>query len=150
MKETKMSNLEIAEKCASLLEAKDLNGLEDVLAENFTTEGPTAELNKQQTMSYLSRLFTAFPNMKFGFMYLEEKGYLVSCDAHQTGTHLGLLDLTAFGLPVSLPPTGKVFDLPVNGFVFGVENGKIIFYSEAIREGGELAGILVQLGVKLP
>ena len=145
-----MSNLEIAEKCASLLEAKDLNGLEDILAENFSIVGPSGELDKQQAISYLKTLFTAFPNMKFGFMYLEEKGYLVSCDIHRTGTHTGLLDLTPFGLPVSLPPTGKVFDLPVCGFVFGVENDKIIFYSEAIQEGGGLAGILAQLGVKLP
>ena len=144
-----MSNLQIAEKCANLLETKDLNGLRDVLAENFSTEGPTAELNKQQAISYLGTLFTAFPDMTFGFIYFEEKQYLVTCDIHQKGTHTGVLDLTPFGLPVSLHPTGKTFDLSVGGFVFGVENEKIIFFSESIREGGGLAGILAQLGVKI-
>jgi hypothetical protein len=145
-----MSNLEIAERCASLLEAKDLNGLDDVLAENFRTEGPNAELNKQQAINYLRTLFTAFPDMNFGFRYFEQKQYLVTCDVHQKGTHTGFLDLTPIGLPVLVHPTGKTFDLPVGGFVFGVENGKIIFFSESIREGGGLTGILAQLGVKIP
>ena len=144
-----MSNIEIAERCAGLLEAKDLNGLEDILADNFTTEGPTTDLNKQQTISYLKTLFTAFPDMNFGFTDFEEKQYLVTCDIHQKGTHTGILDLAPFGLPVSLPSTGKAFDLPAGGFVFGVENKKIIFFSEGVREGGGLTGILAQLGVKL-
>jgi predicted ester cyclase len=144
-----MSNLEIAERFAVLIEAKNLNGLQEMLADNFTTNGPATELNKQQVIGYLKTLFTAFPDMSFGFTDFEQKDYLVTCTIHQKGTHRGILDLGPFGLPVSLPPTGKAFALPANGFVFGVENDKIIFFGEGVSEGNGLAEILAQLGVKL-
>ena len=145
-----MSNLEIAEKFAVLIEAKDFDGLQAMLADNFTTNGPTTNLNRQQTIDYLKTLFTAFPDMSFRLTDFEQKDYLVTCTIHQNGTHHGILDLRPFGMAMLLPPTGKAFDLPDNGFVFGMENDKIIFFTNRVSEGNGLKGILTQLGVKLP
>jgi hypothetical protein len=145
-----MNELETAKRFADLLEAKDLNGLQELLADGFTAKGPTMELNKQQTIAYLKILFTAFPDLSFGLTDYEEKGELIYCTSRERGTHNGVLDLTSFGMQITMPPSGKTFSLPEGGFTIRVANGKVVYLSEEPSEGGGLAGILAQLGVKLP
>lgn len=145
-----MNDPKIARRFADLLEAKDLNGLQELVSDGFSAKGPTRELNKQQTFAYLKILFTAFPDLNFGLTDFEEKGDLLYCTSHERGTHNGVLDLTPFGMPISLPPSGKTFTLPEGGFIIRVADGKVVYFSEEPGEGGGLAGILAQLGVKLP
>jgi predicted ester cyclase len=145
-----MSNLAIAKKVADLLESRDMKGLQVYLAEDFRAKGGTSELSKQQTLGFLQILFTAFPNHRFGFADLEEEGDLIHCTGHETGTHQGVLDLNPLGMPLSLPATGKSFKLPESVFTFRAENDKLIYFGEESAEGGGLAGILAQLGVKSP
>ena len=145
-----MSNLEIAKRAAHMLETRDLQGLQALLADDFKAKGATLELTKQQTLGYLQIFFTAFPDHRFGFTDFDEKGDLVYCNGQETGTHTGILDLKPLGMPVSLPPTGKSFKLPKSIYTFRVAGDKVTFYGEELAEGGGLAGILTQLGVKLP
>ena len=145
-----MSNLETAKRVADLLESKDVKGLQVSLGDDFRAKGGTLELTKQQTLGYLQIFFTAFPDHSFGFADFEEKGDLIYCTGRETGTHKGILDLNPFGMPISLPPTGKSFKLPKSVFTFRAANDKLIYFSEEAAEGGGLAGILAQLGVKLP
>ena len=144
-----MSNIETAKRFAALVEAKDFNGLQAILADDFTAKGPSMELNKQQVVGYLKVLFTAFPDHSFGMTNFEEKSDSVYCDSYEKGTHHGTLDLNPFGLPVTLPPTGKVFTLPKGRFAFRVADNRITYFHEEAIQGGGLAGILAQLGVKL-
>jgi hypothetical protein len=145
-----MSNLETAKRMADLLESKDLKGLQVFLADDFRAKGGTLELAKQQALGYLQIFFTAFPDHRFGFTDFEEKGDLVSCTGQETGTHTGFLDLKPLGMPVSLPPTGRSFKLPKSVYTFRLVGGKFTYFSEEAVPGGGLAGILEQLGVKLP
>ncbi len=145
-----MRNLEVAKRVADLLESRDVPGLQAVMTEDFRAKGPTLELNKQQTLGYLQILFTAFPDHRFGLTDFEEKGDLIYCTGQETGTHQGVLDLRPFGLTVSLSPTSKSFKLPQSVFTFRVAGEKLTYYSEEAVKGGGLAGILEQLGVKLP
>ena len=145
-----MSNLEVAKRVADLLDSRDVKGLQVLLADDFRAKGGTLELTKQQTLGFLQILFTAFPDHSFGFADFEEKGDLIYCTGHETGTHKGVLDLNPLGMPISLPPTGKSFKLPKSVFTFRAANDKLIYFSEEAAEGGGLAGILAQLGVKLP
>ena len=145
-----MSNLEVAKRVADLLESRDVKGLQVLLADDFRAKGGTLELTKQQTLGFLQILFTAFPDHSFGFADFEEKGDLVNCTGQETGTHKGVLDLNPFGIPISLSPTGKSFNLPKSIYTFRVAGDKITFYGEEVVQGGGLAGILEQLGVKLP
>jgi len=145
-----MSNLEVAKRFADLLEAGELKGLQTLLAEDFRAKGATRELTKQQALGYLQIFFTAFPDHRFGFTDFEEKGDLIQCIGQETGTHTGVLDLNPFGMPISLPPTGKSFTLPKYVFTFRVAGDKVTFYGEEAVQGGGLAGILEQLGVKFP
>ena len=100
--------------------------------------------------AYLQLLFTAFPDHSFGLADYEEEGELIHCTTHESGTHQGVLDLKAFGLAVSLPPTNKSFRLPSGTLTIRVTDGKIAYFGEEAAEGGGLAGILDQLGVRLP
>jgi len=145
-----MSNLEVAKRFSDLLESGDVKGLEALLADDFQAKGATRELTKQQALGYLQTLFTAFPGFRFGFTDFEEVGDLIYCTGQETGTHKGVLDLNPFGIPISLPPTGKSFKMPKSKYVFRVIGDKVTFYGEEAVQGGGLAGILEQLGVKLP
>jgi len=145
-----MSNLEVAKRFADQLETGDLKGLQPLLADDFKAKGATRELNKQQALGYLQIFFTAFPDHRFGFTDFEEKGELIQCTGQETGTHQGALDLNPLGMPVSLSPTGKSFKLPKGMYTFRVAEDKVNFYGEEAMQGGGLAGILEQLGVKLP
>jgi hypothetical protein len=145
-----MGNFEIAKRAADLLESRDLEGLQALLADDFRAKGATLELTKQQTLGYLQIFFTAFPDHSFGFTDFEKKGGLVYCNGQETGTHMGVLDLNPFKIPVSLPPTGKSFKLPKSVFTFRVAGDKVTYFREEAGKGGGLAGILEQLGVKIP
>jgi SnoaL-like polyketide cyclase len=145
-----MNNLEVTKRAAELLESRDLKGFQAILAEEFKAKGTTQELTKQQALGYLQIFFTAFPDHCFGFADFEEKGDLIYCTGQETGTHKGVLDLYPFGMPVSLPPTGKSFKLPKGVFTFRVAGDKVTYYGEEAAKGGGLAGILEQLGVILP
>jgi hypothetical protein len=145
-----MSTIEVAKRFADLLESRDVKGLQALLADDFQAKGATRELTKQQALGYLQIFFAAFPDHSFGFADFEEKGDLVNCTGQETGTHKGVLDLNPFGIPISLPPTGKPFNLPKSVYTFRVIEDKVTFYGEEAVRGGGLAGILEQLGVKLP
>jgi hypothetical protein len=144
-----MSNLEIVKQVTDMLESRDLIVLQALLADDFRAKGATRELTKQQTLGYLKIFFTAFPDHHFGFADFKEKRDSIDCTAQETGTHKGVLDLTPFGMPISLPPTGKPFRLPKSVYTFRVAVDKVTYYSEEAVQGGGLAGILEQLGVKL-
>lgn len=145
-----MSNLEVAKRFANLLESGDMKGLQALLADDFKAKGATRELTKQQALSYLQIFFTAFPDYRIGFTDFEEKGDVIQCSGQETGTHTGLLDINPLGMPVSLPPTGKSFKLPKSIYTFRVAGDKVTYYGEEAVVGGGLAGILAQLGIKLP
>ncbi len=145
-----MSNLEVAKRAADLLESRDLKGLQALMVDDFRAKGATLELTKQQALGYLQIFFTAFPDHSFGFADFEEKGDSIYCTGQETGTHKGVLDLNPFGMPVALPPTGKSFKLPKSIFTFRVAGDKLTYYGEEAVKGGGLAGIMEQLGVKLP
>ena len=145
-----MSNLEIAKRFSEFLESRDLAGLQTLLADNFVAKGPTMELTKQQALAYLQLLFTAFPDHSFGLADYEEVGEMIRCTTHESGTHQGVLDLKEFGLPVTLPPSNKPIRLPNGKLTIRVVNGKIAYFGEEAAEGGGLAGILEQLGVRFP
>jgi ketosteroid isomerase-like protein len=82
-----MSDIETIKRFADLIETKDLNGLQAMLADDFTAKGPKMELNKQQIVGYLKILFTAFPDISFGLTEFEEKDDLIYCASHEKGTH---------------------------------------------------------------
>jgi predicted ester cyclase len=145
-----MSNIEIARKFSETLESRNLESLQALLADGFAAKGPSMQLTREQTLGYLKVLFTAFPDYSFGLTDFRQEGESIQCTSHESGTHTGLLDLKPFGLSVSLPPTGKPFRLPGSTFTIHVANDKITYFGEESVPGGGLAGILGQLGVKLP
>jgi len=144
-----MSKLEIAKKFADLLESKDVQGLQVLLADQFIAKGAARELNKPQALQYLEIFFSAFPDHTFNFTDFHEQEGVIHCIGEEVGSHTGILDLKPLGIPVKLPPTGRSFKLPKTTYTFRVEGNLVRFYGEEAVEGGGLAGILAQLGIKL-
>ncbi len=132
------------------LESGEVDNLADLLSDDFTAAGPTVELDKQQTLSYIRVIYAAFPDFAFNFGDIEEEGNSIWVSGQEAGTHTGTLDLNSFGIPVTLPPTGKAFSLPASTWEFAASGGKITRMQEHITEGGGMRGILAQLGVNLP
>jgi predicted ester cyclase len=150
IRRNKMSNLETSTRFADLLKSGDLKELQALMADDFRAKGATRELTKQQALGYLQMFFAAFPDHRFNFVdFNKEEEDLITCTGQETGTHLGVLDLKPFGIPVFLPPTGKSFKLSKSIYTFRVASDKVTCYSEEAVKGGGLAGILEQLGVKL-
>jgi predicted ester cyclase len=145
-----MSKIDSAKKFAGLIDSHDLAGLQDLLAEDCIAKGDTMEIPKQQFIEYLEALFTAFPDFKFSHNDFREEGEMISFRVEEQGTHTGLLDLTPFGVPLSLPATSKPFKTPETKHTIRVAEGKVSYISEEQVEGGGLAGVLAQLGVSLP
>jgi len=143
-----MPGIDTALELAKLLESRNLDGLQILLADGFAAKGPSMALDKGQTIGFLRVLFTAFPDHSFGFSDLKEEAGAIRCTALESGTHTGVLDLTPFGMPISLPPTGRRVKLPPSKFTFRVEGDRVTEFAEETAEGGGLAGILAQLGVK--
>jgi hypothetical protein len=102
-------------------------------------------LGKQQAIGFLRVLFTAFPDHSFGFSELKIDAGEGVCTGVESGTHRGVLDLTSFGLPVCLAPTGRLVRLPPSKFTFQVEGDEVTAFAEEVGEGGGLAGILAHL-----
>lgn len=143
-----MTSLETVKRAAHLLESRDIQGFQAMLADDFIARGAAQELNKSQALGYLQIFFAAFPDHRFNFTNFTEKGDEITCTGQETGTHLGLLDLKPFGIPVSLPATGRSYKLPISVFTFRVSGEKLTGYSEEATPGAGMAGILEQLGIK--
>lgn len=144
-----MGHIETLRATLDALEAKDVGTLAGLLSDDFAIEGNTA-LGKQQMLAYMRALFTAFPDFSFGFGKIKEAGDNLQVEMHESGTHTGTFDLNPLGAPVTFPPTGRTFSLPVATVEFTVRDGKIIWMKEHTTEGGGLDGILAQLGVSPP
>jgi predicted ester cyclase len=143
-----VGNIDVAKRFTDALEARDLDLAGAMMADEFKAIGPSLHLTKPQTMAYLQRLFTAFPDYSFNFEGLEQAGDHVHCYAHERGTHLGTLDLNTFGMPLVVAATGKSFHLPKSAFTFQADCEKVTSFKEEVQQGGGLAGMLAQLGVK--
>jgi predicted ester cyclase len=143
-----VSNIDVAKRFTDALEARELDLAGAMMADEFKAIGPSLQLTKPQTMAYLQLLFTAFPDYGFNFESLEPAGDYIRCYAHEQGTHLGTLDLKAFGMPLVVSATGKSFHLPKSTFSFQADGEKVTSFKEEAGQGGGLAGMLDQLGLK--
>jgi hypothetical protein len=141
-----MSNLETARQLAEALESRDLAGIQALLPDSLVAKGPSFELNKAQILGFLQIMFTAFPDHRFGLTDFREEGEVIYCNAHERGTHTGILDLTPLGMSVSLPPTGKSFALPEYLVTMRVADNRVAYFEEEDVPGSGMAGILAQLG----
>jgi predicted ester cyclase len=90
---------------------------------------------------------TAFPDFKFNEKIEWAKDNQIKIGVYLTGTHTGLLDYPSnVGVPKT-PATGKKIDLPVEYFIYTVENDKIVHTYGEIPEGNGPVALKKQLDI---
>ncbi len=94
-------------------------------------------------------MLVAFPDIDYNARTVSVEGDVIRTTSRLTGTHTADLDLTPMGMGV-IPATGKSFSNPTENGAMKVEGGKVVSWEIERTEGGGLAGILAQIGVKPP
>lgn len=145
-----MDKIAIVRECLSAVERGHFGEAERLIADDFEMLGPAPHpVHKADWIGNHRSMNVAFPDYAFNVSELEERDGKVFCRMHITGTHRGPLDLSSLGVP-NLPATGKRFTLPPQQVEWQFHDDRI---SRAIVEnppGGGFAGLLSQLGARLP
>jgi predicted ester cyclase len=94
-------------------------------------------------------LSKAFPDWRFNVESLREEGGKIRGTVQITGTHKGELDLSALGMP-RIAATGKSIKLPRSEITITYSDGKLTSLDSPAPVDGGVAGILSQLGIKMP
>jgi hypothetical protein len=120
-----------------------------LVTDDFEFSGPLPVPVNAEGWFSISRLIAlAFPTIQYNFQVTAEHGEQVHISTELTGRHTGMLDLTPVGMGVN-PPTGKAFRNPVEAGVARVLDGRVASVRINPAEGGGVAGILTQLGIKM-
>ena len=108
----------------------------------------TRILDKQQFLAMLGALYAGFPDWKYEFSSVEDRGqgnYAIKW--HQGGTHTGV-----WAMPGMQPhqPTGKRVQIPPHYFFYRVVENKLSIIFPEPFPGGAPSGILEQIGAVSP
>ena len=133
------ANKDLIRRFADVINAADWDGLDDLLAEDFTRHSQATsemqEMSSREEFKLLQQGFLAsFPDQRTSFDMLVAEGDMVAGYGTYSGTNLGPMG--------DIPPTGKRGELKVVGF-FRIEGGKI---AELWVEWDNVA-FLTQLGL---
>lgn len=144
-----MANEEIARRFYERLENGDIEGLQEILADDFVFDhqaGPQP-MDKQEFLQGNRALFEAIPDLTFNAGDFEDQGDKVRTRVKIVGTHQGELDLSPMGLPAA-PATGTRIELPEEDSFVVIEGGKVRRLEVPAVPGGGILGILDQIGVE--
>ena len=145
-----MSAMDFVKEGLAATEAGDFKKLESMLADDYVLAGPVPQpVSKKEFLGLQMALHNAMPDWKFNPSDFKEDGDKVTVYFQITGTQTGELSLPMPGMP-KLPPSGKKVSLPKEQSTFTVKNGKLARLDVASTSGGGVAGLLSQLGVKMP
>ncbi len=145
-----MSPAETVTALMEALESGDFDRAASYLADDFVFAGITpTPMNREQFLKFMDSLRTAFPDWSFNLHGMQEQGNSVMVALKSTGTHTGELVMSMSGLP-AIPATGRCVSLPDQPTVCSLRGGQIAAIDIQPVPGGDILGILQQLGVQLP
>ncbi len=130
------------------LETNQLEWAKSFLSEDFEATGWTLDpLDKYEFIDVFQALFEAFPDFSLDPHAIELLYNGAWITIQMSGTHEGLLDLTA-GLPIE--PTHKHFKLAKERPILTISNEQITAFHVEPQSDAGLRGIFEQLGVPSP
>jgi predicted ester cyclase len=145
-----MSAIEMAKGLLQALETKDAASASKYLSEDFVFSGPVPKpISGPEWLAMQQSLSKAFPDWRFNVESLREEGGKIRGTVQITGTHKGELDLSALGMP-RIAATGKSIKLPRSEITITYSDGKLTSLDSPAPVDGGVAGILSQLGIKMP
>ncbi len=145
-----MSNTDVFKAGLAAFEARDMKKLDGLLSDDMVFAGPVPQpLGKREFVGLQSALIAAMPDRKFNARGFKEEGDKVTAKAHISGTQSAPLSLPALGIQ-SFAGTGKHVQLPYENLTATIKNGKLTRLESDNAKGAGVAGVLAQLGAKLP
>lgn len=148
---TPISKTKITREFFDDLESWNVSRMRYELADDFLFSGFIPELlNKKISIKAFHSLWDAFDDLSLKVRNLREVRGGVRITLDFTGKHESNLDLTYIQLPV-IPKTGRDFHLVIHNLELRILHEKIIaMHILDVEPEAGLAGILMQLGVRVP
>ncbi|MEK6222240.1 MAG: ester cyclase [Chloroflexota bacterium] len=129
------------------INAGDVEKAGDYLTDDFEFIGPMPEPMGKEAYNRLRKINSvAFPDWKFTHSDILEEGDVVKLSFGMSGTHTGVLDMSAMGMQV-WEPTNNSFDIPPVTSEWTVVDGKIISLRTDPNPDAGFSGIKNQLGL---
>ena len=145
-----MSNIDVLKSVYAAFEARDTNKAGGLITDDFVLVGPMPQpISKREFVGLQSALVAAMPDWKFNASDFKEEGDKVSSKLHISGTQTASLSLPPLGIQ-SFAATGKHVQLPYEQLTATIKNGKLTRLESDNAKGAGVAGVLAQLGVKMP
>ena len=124
--------------------------LADILTDDMVFAGPVPEpVGKNEFIGLQTALVKALPDWKFNGSDFKQNGDKVTATFQITGTQTRELSLPMPGFP-KVPASGKHVSLPKESITISLRDGKICRLEAAKVPGGGVAGVLAQLGIRMP
>jgi predicted ester cyclase len=147
-----MSAEQVVRDFLSAFETDGVDAAVPYLADDMTLQVtyPPLEGGRDEFIGHGALIKAAMPDYRWGVQNMTAVGNQVTVTMRWSGTHTGMLHLSAFapGAP-DIPPTGKKL-IVADKFVFTVMGDQITgVYVDSPPNGG-LTGMLQQLGIQLP
>ena len=145
-----MSNIDVFKSVLAAFEARDMKKADGLFSDDFQLSGPVPQpIGKREFVGLQSALVAAMPDWKFNASDFKEEGDKVMARVHISGTQTAPLSLPALGIQ-SFAATGKHVQLPYEQLTATIKNGKLARLESDNAKGAGVAGVLAQLGVKMP
>ena len=145
-----MSNIDVFKAGLAAFEAHDMKKVDSLFSDDFVLAGPMPQpVSKHEFIGIQSALMAAMPDWKFNASDFKEEGDKVMAKVHISGTQTASLSLPALGIQ-SFAATGKHVQLPYEALTATIKNGKLTRLETDNAKGAGVAGVLAQLGVKMP
>jgi predicted ester cyclase len=145
-----MKASEVINACFSALDAKDLTKAGKLLSDKLEVVGVAPEpQGKNEFINVHRALFSGIPDFNFHHKIIKENGNRLGVKVQITGTHTKEMTAPIPGLK-NIPATWKAIKMPEEECDITVTDDKITRLEIRQVPGGGIAGLLNQIGVKLP
>ena len=147
--------IEIVTDFMQALEAKEFTRAADYLSDSLIFTGFTpVPLHKNQFINVMSELAEGFPNLSYGFHGIEEVaetmgGSRVRGAVQINGSQVNSFQLPALGIG-EIPQMARSVLLPEENWNYQIENDTIASIQADSVPGGDIEGLLNQLGIHDP
>lgn len=137
------------------LELKDYRRAASNLADGMFFSGFTPKpLPKDQFISVMEGLTEGFPDLSYMFHGVKEldntsEGAIVTGSVHITGTQTDSFQMPPLGIG-PIPQTAQTISLPEETWEYLVRDGMIASIRVDLVPGGDMEGLLNQLGIDYP
>ena len=130
-------NQAVVLKFYDLMDAGELDRLDEVLAPDFTYDAGGSKVNREEVVALIRVFYTAFPDLDHEVVEIFAAGNRVVARAIDRGTHLGEFE--------GIAPTGVRFEISQIA-ILEMRDGKIA----EIREVFDLYGLIQQINGAAP